>query len=102
MEPNNHTPLNLENNELAQPKSKAPFTVLITMLIVVTVGLAVYLLFNMINKQNQQAVQPGNFVETTIAPSASPTPQIDAAVEAIDLGTDEADFNAIQQDINQL
>lgn len=101
MEPNNHTPLNLENNELTQPKSKAPFTVLITVLIVVTVGLAVYLLFNMMNKQNQ-AIQPGNFVETTIAPSASPTPQIDEEVNAIDLGTDEADFSAIQQDINQL
>lgn len=102
MEPINHTPLNLENNELVQPKSKALFTVLVTMLIVVTVGLGVYLLFNMMNKQNQQAVQPSNFVETTIAPTASPTPQIDEAVDAVDLGTDEADFNAVQQDINQL
>ncbi len=104
--PINHTPLNLGNSQVASPKkSNTLLTVLITALIVTTVGLVVYILLNMVSpKQNQQATQPSNFVQATVAPTATvtPTPGIDQAVSAVNLGTDEADFNTIQKDINRL
>lgn len=103
MDPNNQnqtSPPTLENKEVT-PKSNMTLTVLITGLIVVSVVLVGYLFYNM-QRRNQQTTPDQNYIQATIAPTVSPTPEIDEEVDAVDLGTDEADFDTIQEEINQL
>ena len=110
MDPNIQTPPqtptqqqpSVTNNQVPpEPKKiNMALTILITVLVVLTGGAAVYLFINT-TRQNQKESQPA-FIQATVAPTASPTPEIEEEVDAVDLGTDEADFDTIQEDINQL
>ena len=106
MDPNIQTPPPQPQPDVANSqvpptpkKSNMALTILVTILVVLTGGAAVYLFINT-TRQNKKDSQPANYIQATVAPTASPTPELNEEVDAVDLGTDEADFDTIQEEEN--
>lgn len=92
----NYSEINLENEKkggLLVPTMIAFFVILIAVF-------AIALFMRGRNQQSTNSLQ--NFVTPTASPVVSPTPGIDQEISNVDLGTDAADFNSVQKDINRL
>ncbi len=93
----NYTELNLSNEK----KGGWLIPTMVTLLVVLIVVLAGALYLRYTNTQ-QASNSLQNFITPTIGITPTPTPGLDKQINNIDLGTDSADLNAIQKDINQL
>ncbi len=92
----NYTEINLGE----KTKSRGPLIIFIIFFLLLLAALGTYLFMRTTNQQSTKSLE--NFVTPTAAPTISPTPGIEQEINNIDLGTDSAEFESIQQDIDQL